>query len=71
LPDFEAAGEHLAPDGHEHGFSATKQPHSGDLPNINVADDGTAVVEFLNWRLTFDDLLDADRSAITLKPIPT
>jgi Cu-Zn family superoxide dismutase len=63
-PDFEAAGEHLAPDGHEHGFSATEQPHSGDLPNINVADDGTAVVEFLNWRLTMDDLLDSDGSAI-------
>ena len=33
-PDFEAAGEHLAPDGHEHGFAQTEAPHAGDLPNL-------------------------------------
>ena len=33
-PDFAAAGEHLAPDGHEHGFAATDAPHAGDLPNV-------------------------------------
>jgi Cu-Zn family superoxide dismutase len=63
-PDFEAAGEHLAPDGHEHGFAATEEPHAGDLPNLVADDDGTARAEFLNWRLTLEDLLDADGSAV-------
>jgi Cu-Zn family superoxide dismutase len=65
-PDFEAAGEHLAPDGHDHGFAATEEPHAGDLPNITVAADGTAAAEFLNWRLNFEDLLDDDGSAIMI-----
>ena len=63
-PDFSAAGEHLAPDGHEHGFAQTEAPHAGDLPNLIVADDGTARAEFLNWRLTPEDLLDQDGSAV-------
>jgi superoxide dismutase, Cu-Zn family len=54
-PDFSAAGEHLAPDGHEHGFAQTDAPHAGDLPNLIVAEDGTARAEFLNWRLTPED----------------
>lgn len=65
-PDFDAAGEHLAPDGHEHGFAVTDTPHAGDLPNITVSDDGTANVQFLNWRLSFADLLDDDGSAIVV-----
>jgi Cu-Zn family superoxide dismutase len=65
-PDFEAAGEHLAPDGHEHGFAQTETPHMGDLPNIYVDDDGLAQAEFVNWRLTLDDLLDADGSAVVV-----
>lgn len=63
-PDFSAAGGHLAPDGHEHGFALTEEPHAGDLPNIVASSDGTAQAEFLDWRLTFDDLLDDDGSAI-------
>ena len=63
-PDFSAAGEHLAPDGHEHGFAQTDTPHAGDLPNLIVAEDGTARAEFLNWRLTSEDLLDQDGSAV-------
>jgi len=63
-PDFAAAGGHLAPEGHEHGFAQTETPHPGDLPNLWVADDGTAHAEFLNWRLTAGQMLDADGSAV-------
>ena len=63
-PDFDAAGEHLAPNGHEHGFAQTEDPHAGDLPNLYAADDGTAQAEFLDWRLTMDQLLDGDGSAV-------
>jgi Cu-Zn family superoxide dismutase len=65
-PDFGAAGSHLAPDGHEHGFAQTKDPHPGDLPNIWVSDDGTVQAEFLNWRLTSEDLVDDDGSAVII-----
>lgn len=65
-PDFDAAGGHLAPDGHGHGFAATAAPHAGDLPNLIVAADGTVRAEFLNWRRSFDDLLDDDSSAIVV-----
>jgi Cu-Zn family superoxide dismutase len=63
-PEFTAAGEHLAPDGHEHGFAKTETPHAGDLPNVWVADDGTVKAEFIDWRLEMDDLLDSDGSAV-------
>lgn len=65
-PDFSAAGEHLAPEGHDHGFAATEEPHPGDLPNVWAADDGTAHVEFVNPRLTLDQLLDDDGSAVVV-----
>jgi Cu-Zn family superoxide dismutase len=65
-PDFAAAGGHLAPDGHEHGFAQAEDPHPGDLPNIQVGDDGAARAEFLNWRLNLDDLLDDDGSAVVV-----
>ncbi len=63
-PDFSAAGGHLAPNGHGHGFAQTEDPHPGDLPNLYAADDGTARAEFLDWRLTVDQLLDSDGSAV-------
>ena len=69
-PDFKAAGEHLAPDGHEHGFGATAEPHAGDLPNIVAGDDGAASAEFLDWRLKFTDLMDDDGSAIMVHADP-
>jgi Cu-Zn family superoxide dismutase len=63
-PDFEAAGEHLAPDGGEHGFAQTETPHAGDLPNLVVFEEGTGRAEFMNWRVSFEDLLDDDGSAV-------
>jgi superoxide dismutase, Cu-Zn family len=65
-PDFAAAGGHLAPEGHEHGFAQTETPHAGDLPNVFAAADGTAHVQFINWRLKMEDVLDEDGSAIVV-----
>lgn len=45
-PDFMAAGGHFNPAGTEHGFHATSGYHAGDLPNLDVAADGTAKAEF-------------------------
>ena len=40
-PDFSAAGEHLAPDGHEHGFAQTEAPHAGDRVAVGQPHDET------------------------------
>jgi superoxide dismutase, Cu-Zn family len=45
-PDFKSAGNHLDPEGKEHGLMHPKGPHLGDLPNIE-ADAGGLVDEEL------------------------
>ncbi len=60
--DFKSAGGHLA-DGHDHGVMAANGPHPGDIPNINVAEDGTAKMEFFNAMLTPELMGDEDGSA--------
>lgn len=39
-PDFETAGGHFNPENREHGFDNPEGPHAGDLPNIEVDEDG-------------------------------
>jgi Cu-Zn family superoxide dismutase len=56
-PTFETAGDHLNPSNSEHGLRNPKGPHAGDLPNLEVAADGTG-------------RLDHVTRAITLKPEP-
>jgi len=70
VPDFESAGDHYNPEDSEHGFMATKGRHAGDLPNIFVAKDGTARIQFLLDKITLHDgeraLFDNDGSAIVV-----
>lgn len=51
-PDFMAAGGHFNPAATEHGFHAPGGYHAGDLPNLDVAADGTAMAEFFVPDLT-------------------
>jgi Cu-Zn family superoxide dismutase len=46
-PTFESAGEHFNPTHAHHGLNSPAGPHAGDLPNIEVADDGTAELDFI------------------------
>lgn len=81
-PDFAAAGDHFNPTGAEHGFihSAWKrgeaaEAHSGDLPNIYAASDGSARADFFSVGVTLDSgpshsLFDADGSAIVVHELP-
>ncbi len=39
-PTFESAGSHYNPTGAKHGFDNPDGPHAGDLPNIEVDQDG-------------------------------
>lgn len=39
-PTFESAGGHFNPTGASHGFDHEEGPHAGDLPNLEVPEDG-------------------------------
>lgn len=39
-PDFEDAGSHFNPTDVEHGVNSDTGPHIGDLPNLEVSEDG-------------------------------
>lgn len=41
-PDFKSAGPHFNPGGTKHGMKNPEGPHAGDLPNIEVGQDGKA-----------------------------
>ena len=67
-PDFEAAGDHHAPDGHGHGFLSDDGYHAGDLPNLHVDPDGTARADFFTTSVSLEPdgantLFDDDGSA--------
>lgn len=51
-PNFISAGSHFNPIKHEHGFNNPKGFHNGDLPNIEVASDGTVDVELVTDYVT-------------------
>ncbi|MFA1822132.1 superoxide dismutase family protein [Virgibacillus oceani] len=53
-PDFESAGGHYNPTDANHGFDDPDGPHAGDLPNIEVQDDGTANEEVTADMVTLD-----------------
>lgn len=46
-PDFKSAGNHLNPEGKEHGLMHPEGSHLGDLPNIEVDNDGSVEIELL------------------------
>ena len=81
-PDFNAAGDHFNPDDAEHGFihASWKRGgplggHSGDLPNIYAASDGSARADFFTDGITLDtgpinSIFDDDGSAIIVHERP-
>jgi Cu-Zn family superoxide dismutase len=46
--DFESAGGHWNEDDNAHGFLADGGPHSGDMPNLHVQNDGRLIADVLN-----------------------
>lgn len=51
-PKFQSAGGHYSPAGGKHGLDNPEGFHAGDLPNIHVTTDGTAVTEIFVRRFT-------------------
>ncbi len=67
-PDFEAAGEHYAPDGSGHGYLADGGYHAGDLPNLHAGADGLAHADYFTDRISLAEgeatsVFDDDGSA--------
>ena len=73
-PTFQSAGSHFEPAGRQHGFHNPDGPHSGDLRNLVVSEDGSATVDAADTLVTLRDganaLLDADGSALVVQPDP-
>ncbi|MGP4108956.1 superoxide dismutase family protein [Virgibacillus sp. L01] len=46
-PEFISAGNHLNPDGNEHGLMHPEGAHLGDLPNVEVDSGGLAKAELM------------------------
>ncbi|MUK88717.1 superoxide dismutase family protein [Ornithinibacillus sp. L9] len=51
-PTFGSAEGHFNPTQKGHGFNHPEGPHAGDLPNIDVAEDGTVKAEVLAEHVT-------------------
>lgn len=74
-PDFEAAGDHFAPEGNAHGPMHARGRHAGDLVNLHVTQPGEASSEWLTDEVTLEPgapetLLDADGSALVIHEGP-
>ena len=70
-PDFEAAGEHYAPDGRGHGYLSQDGWHAGDLPNIFADQTGAATADAFTARVSLQEaapntVFDQDGSAIII-----
>lgn len=70
-PEFTTAGAHVNPTHKEHGFQNPKGYHLGDLPNIEVDENGKVELETVSPAVVLtagkdNSLLDADGSSIII-----
>jgi Cu-Zn family superoxide dismutase len=71
-PTFTGAGGHFDPGHREHGLHDMEGPHAGDLPNLIVEQDGTAIYYATNPLVTLGLgnpaalLFDGDGSALVI-----
>ena len=73
-PEFTTAGGHFNPEGKKHGLANPDGPHAGDLPNLDVAANGTGQLHYHVRRVTLGagpaSLLDADGTAVVIHANP-
>lgn len=65
-PTFESAGGHWNPMETQHGLENPEGQHAGDMPNLEVGDDGAGTVEYTLEGGTLEGLMDADGSALVI-----
>ena len=67
---FKATGGHVMPHGKPHGYMNSGGPHAGNLPNLIVHKDGTALVELYSSLVSLTggpaNLLDADGATLII-----
>jgi superoxide dismutase, Cu-Zn family len=66
---FSSAGGHLNPSDRQHGLENPAGPHAGDLPNLDIGDDGGGTLTATALRDVADPmavLLDADGAALVV-----
>ncbi|MAK63106.1 MAG: superoxide dismutase [Ponticaulis sp.] len=66
IGEFKLSGGHVGKIEGGHGFMNPEGPEGGDLPNIWVADNGSAGYEAFTTLTTGEDLLDEDASALII-----
>src|SRR5699024_1412775 len=54
-PDFKSSGNHLNPDGSQHGLMNPDGPHLGDLPNVEADSSGYVETEIMANEATLKD----------------
>jgi Cu-Zn family superoxide dismutase len=73
-PQFTSAGAHFNPTGKKHGLQNPQGPHAGDLPNMNVAADGTGKLNYVASGVTLGSgpgsLFGADGTAVVIHASP-
>ena len=65
-PEFTSAGSHWNPANRKHGSNNPAGPHAGDMPNVEVAANGTLGTTVVLPGATMANLLDADGTALVL-----
>jgi Cu-Zn family superoxide dismutase len=65
-PDFASAGAHWNPLGKQHGLNNPAGPHAGDLPNVEVAANGTLSATVTLAGASMASLLDANGAALVI-----
>ena len=68
---FESAGGHFNPTNHKHGLENPEGPHAGDLPNLTVAEDGTATIDLTSDMISLTEgeegyVFDEDGTALII-----
>ena len=65
-PEFTTAGPHWNPANRKHGTNNPAGPHAGDMPNVEVAANGTLGTTLVLPGASMASLLDADGAALVL-----
>ncbi|QPQ33444.1 MULTISPECIES: superoxide dismutase family protein [unclassified Lysinibacillus] len=70
-PTFESAGPHFNPTNKEHGTLNPKGYHLGDLPNLEIGEDGTVDLNFVAEGVSLqknveNSLLDGEGTALVI-----
>ena len=65
-PTFESAGDHWNPADAQHGLDNPQGPHAGDMPNIEIDEEGAGLLEYVLMDVSLEDMLDADGAAMVV-----